>query len=76
MGTARWFAVTVESIPVPSVLKSGSEIEGLVDDLMIAMYDDATKQAKELECAIERLVFEAYGISEMQRDAIRKARAS
>ena len=28
MGTARWFAVTVESIPVPSVLKSGSEIEG------------------------------------------------
>ena len=74
MGTARWFAVTVENIPIPTVLKNSSEVEGLVDDLMLALDDGATERAEELECAIEHSVFEAYGITVAQRDGIRKTR--
>lgn len=74
MGTARWFAVTVETIPIPRALKNGREIEVLADDLMLTMDGGATEQVEELEAAIERLVVQAYGITESQWDAIRKTR--
>ena len=66
MGVARWFAVTVENIPVPRVLQNGNELDGLVDDLLVAMDKDATEKIVELEYAIEHLVLGAYGITETQ----------
>ncbi len=75
MGTARWFAVTVENIPIPRVFKNESELEGLVDDLLVALDKDATEKTEELECAIEHLVFGAYGITETQRRMLNRAKA-
>ena len=72
MGTARWFAVTVGNIPVPRIVQNGNEIEGLVDDLLVALDDGAIAKIEELECAIEHLVFRAYGITEIQRRALDK----
>ena len=66
MGTARWFAVTVEKIPVPRVFQKGSEIEGLVDDLLVALDEDAIEKIEELEDAIEHLVLGAYEITKTQ----------
>ena len=74
MGTARWFAVTVENIPIPRVLKNGSELEGLVDDLLVALDKDATEKTEELECAIEQLVFGAYGITDTQRSMLNRTK--
>ena len=74
MGTARWFAVTVEPIPIPRVFKNGSELEGLVDDLLVALDKDATEKTEELERAIEHLVFGAYGITETQRSMLNKTK--
>ena len=73
LGTARWFAVTVETIPIPSVLRNGADVEGRVNDLMMAIDHGATERAEELDCAIEHLVFEAYGITQMEREAIANA---
>ena len=72
MGTARWFAVTVENIPVPSDLPNGDELEGLVDELFVALDKDATEKIEEHEGAIENFVFRAYGITEIQRSALTK----
>ena len=72
MGTARWFAVTVENIPIPPFLENGSKLEALVDHLIVAMRDGATKQIEELELAIEQSVFQAYGVTEAERLALGK----
>ena len=74
MGTARWFAVTVEAVPIPLALKNGEKVEHLVDNLMLAMDESATKKTKEIESTIEDFVYKAYGITESQRVAISKTR--
>lgn len=66
MGTARWFAVTVEKIPVPRVFRNGRALEELVDDLLVALNEGATEKIEELESAIEHFVLGAYGITETQ----------
>jgi len=66
MGTARWLAVTVKRIPIPRAFQKGNEIEELIDDLLTALDNNATKRIEEIECAIEHLVLEAYGIAEAQ----------
>ena len=74
MGTARWFAVTVENIPIPRVLQNGRELERMVDDLLMTMHDGATEKIEDLECTIENLIFQAYEITETQRNAIGKTK--
>ena len=75
MGTARWFAVTVEKIPVPRVFQNASALEGLVDDFLVALDKDAVEKIEELESAIEHLVLGAYGITETQWRALNRTRA-
>ena len=72
MGTARWFAVTVEKIPVPRVFRNGSALEELVDDLLVALNEDATEKIEELEGTIEHFVLGAYGITETQWRVLNK----
>ena len=72
MGIARWFAVTVEKIPIPSVFQNGGALEGLVDDLLVALDEESTEKIEELEGAIEHLVLEAYGITETQWRALNR----
>ena len=72
MGTARWFAVTVEKIPVPRVFRHGSALEELVDDLLVALDKNETEKIEELEGAIEHLVLGAYGITEAQWCVLKK----
>ena len=72
MGIARWFAVTVEKIPIPRVFQNGGALEGLVDDLLVALDEESTEKIEELEGAIEHLVLEAYGITETQWRALNR----
>ena len=74
MGTARWFAVTVENIPIPRAFKNGSELDELVDDFLAALDQDATGNIQDLECAIEDFVFGAYGITENQQCVLNKTK--
>ena len=72
LGTARWFAVTVENIPVPPFPENCREMERLVDRLIAALRDGVTEQIEELEFAIEQSVFRAYGITESDWSALEK----
>ena len=74
MGTARWFAVTVEKIPIPKTTENGDQIEALVDELMHAIDESAASQIEEIEFAVDELIYESYGITENERDTIRSAR--
>ena len=69
-GTPRWIKVVVETIPIPPGLNNFKKIEELVDDLMLAIDEGITKQAKEINYAIEHLICDAYGITESERSAI------
>jgi len=71
MGTARWFGVTVDAIPIPRALDSGGTMEALVDGLMTAMYEEAWHKVEAIETAIEELVYDAYEINSTQREIMR-----
>ena len=73
MGTARWFAVTVEAIPIPIAIDNARTVNVLVDNLLAAMDDGAPEKVQALESEIEDFVFESYGISAQQRQAIEKS---
>lgn len=72
MGTARWFAVTVEAIPIPATFEDCNEVEALVNDLLHAKELRAVEKVKDLESAIEDLVFQTYGITDSEQDTIRR----
>jgi len=71
MGTARWFGVTVDAIPIPRALDSGRMIEALVDEIMTAIDEEAWDKVETIETAIEQLVYDAYEINSTQRDIMR-----
>ena len=73
MGTARWFAVTVEAIPIPQAIKAGSKVDAMVDKLLAAMDDGAAEEIEAIELAIEQLVYESYGLTDRQQDAIKRS---
>ena len=72
MGTARWFAVTVEAIPIPQAIENGSRVDVMVDELLAAVDDGAAEQVDALESAIDQLVYESYGLTERQRHVIKR----
>ena len=73
MGTARWFSVTVETIPIPLVIEGGCKLELLVDNLLRAKNECAMNLVEESDSAIDSLIYEAYGISRTQKGIIRRA---
>ena len=72
MGTARWFAVTVEAIPIPQAIRTSSKVETLVDDLIRAMDESAIRQVEEIDAEIEGLVYKAYGINRTGQHTIKR----
>ena len=74
MGTARWFAVTVEAIPIPKIIKGSDRVDTLVDDLLCAVDESTAQRVDDLESAIEELVYQSYGITECEQETIRRAR--
>ncbi len=73
MGTARWFAVTVEAIPIPVAINNTPTVERMVDDLLAAMDVGTPAKVGALESDLEDFVYESYGISMRERQAIEKS---
>ena len=74
MGTTRWFGVTVEAIPIPLTATNSRTIDALVDDIILFADKGASKKVEELEASVEDLIYQSYGFTVNERNAINKGK--
>ena len=73
MGTPRWFAVSVEAIPVPKVHSAKQRpFIKLVDSILEAKAANPDTDTSSLEWEIDRLVYDLYGLTEEEDTAIER----
>ena len=73
MGTTRWFAVSVETIPVPRIDdRKQRPFVRLVDDILRANVEDPLTDASAQEAEIDTLVHDLYGLTSEEIAVVRK----
>lgn len=74
MGTLRWKKVYVETIPVPRIsAEEQRPFVDLVDRILAAKDGDPDADTEEWERAIDRLVYDLYGLTEEEDTAVERA---
>jgi hypothetical protein len=72
MGTARWFASTVEAIPIPTVQETEIELVELVQERLEAVAGGLSEAIYETDAKIEWRVNQTYGLSDEEVKIIRQ----
>ena len=74
MGTTRWFAVSVEAIPIPKISAADQRpFVRLVDSILEAKAANPDADTSHLEWEIDRLVYDLYGLTEEEETAIERS---
>ena len=73
MGATRWIKSFVETIPIPEITTAEQEpFINLVDQILKAKDADPDADTSQLECEIDRLVYDLYGLTEEEDTAIER----
>ena len=74
MGTTRWMRAYVERIPVPRIREEEQQpFVELVDRILAATDPDPEADTEEWERAIDRLVYDLYGLTEEEDTAVERS---
>ena len=74
MGVTRWKRFTVENIPVPQLdAAQQAPFIDLVDRILAAKDANPDADTRPLECEIDRLVYDLYGMTEEEDTAIERS---